>query len=191
MDKIQTYICDHPCGEIEDNFRLCHFEAICELLEREKGHTGKLDPLPDYPQIQLLSHIDDCCLTLEINHSALSYRFVEKNLQIFLYNRNNWNDKILVGEYRLTKALGNNIWTPVSTRTLPAVDELNQTIAPAPEPLPITQPIAKPMSSEILVRHWYEELINHAIQEYLDEVDQWYQANDKYKRRQAPDSLAS
>lgn len=187
MDTIQTYTCDHPCGEIEDNFRLCHFEAICELLEREKGHTGKLDPLPDYPQIQLLSHIDDCCLTLEINHSALSYRFVEKNLQIFLYNRNNWNDKIVVGEYSLTRALENNIWAPVSTRIIPAVDELNQITNPESEPLPKTLP----MSSEILVRHWYEELINHAVQEYLNEIDQWYQTLDKYERRHTPDSLAS
>ncbi len=183
MDKIQTHSYDDAIWEIEENFRLYHFEAINEILERDNGIASYFDPLPNYPQIQLLENIDDCSLTFEINNSALSYRFIGKTLQIFLYNKNNWKDKILVGEYLHTRAFESNIWSPVSTRTLPAMDEPNQTI--------VSIPNLNPMPSAMLVQHWYKQLINHAIQEYLEEIDQWYQAKDKYKRREIPDSLAS
>lgn len=183
MDNIQTYSSDDAIWEIEENFRQCHAEAINELLERDTNVASYFDPLPNYPQIQLLGHIDDCTLTFEINNSALSYRFDGKTLQIFLYNKNNWKDKILVGEYLHTRAFESIIWSPVSTRTIPAICEHNQTIVQVPNP--------QPMPSAILVQHWYKQLINHAIQEYLEEIDQWYQAADKYKRRDTPDTLAS
>lgn len=183
MDKFQTFSYADPMLDIEENVRQCHSEAINELFDRETKIASYFDPLPNYPQIQLLGNIDNCHLTFEINNSALSYRLSGETLQIYLYNKNNWKNKTLVAEYLHTRAFETNIWAPVSTDTIPAKDELNQTIAPAPMPLPMT--------TEKLVQFWYKELINHAIQVYLEEIDQWYQTLEKYKRRQAPDSLAS
>lgn len=183
MDKFQTDSSDDAIWEIEENFRQCHAEAINELLERDTNVASYFDPLPNYPQIQLLGHIDDCTLTFEINNSALSYRFDGKTLQIFLYNKNNWKDKILVAEYLHTRAFESIIWAPVSTRKIPAMNELNQAIVPIPNP--------QPMPSAILVQHWYKELINHAIQEYLDEMDLWYRSLGKYEGTPPPDAIAA
>ncbi len=183
MDNIQTFSFADPMLDLEENVRQCHSEAINELFDRETDTDSYFDPLPNYPQIQLLGNIDNCHLTLEINNSALSYRLVGETLQIYLYNKNNWKNKILVAEYLHTRAFETNIWAPVSTHTIPLKDEHESTIASTPMP--------KPMTTAILVQHWYKELINHAIQIYLEEIDQWYQTLDKYKRRAIPDTLAS
>lgn len=182
MDEIQQYLTvDDPLWEIEDNVHQCHFEAINELIERDNDVASNFDPLPNYPQIQVLRQIDDCDLTFEINDSALSYKLDGNSLHVFLYNKSNWKNKTHVAEYLLTKALNANIWAPVPV----AVAPIDQRYHPAQPPQ------LKPMPTALLVQHWYRQLIDHAIQEYLDKIDQWYRTLIKYKRRPAPNTIAS
>jgi hypothetical protein len=182
MDEIQQYLTvDDPIWEIEDSVHLCHFEAINELIERDNEIASQFDPLPNYPQIQVLRQVDGCDLTFEINDSALSYSLTDRNLQVFLYNKNNWKNKIQVAEYILTKAFESNIWAPVITNTRPPTD--NQPAEALLSP--------KAMPTATLVQYWYKQLLNHAIQEYLEKIDQWYQTLAKYKRRSSPEAIAS